>query len=341
MDIELAIDMLEMAQHLDHAILFSGDGDFRRLVAAVQRRGVRVSVVSTIRSSPPMAGVGRFAPPGRQLHRVAGTGAQHHAQPSSARRAWGAPAHRAGRLSDPNPCHCEEATGPTRQSRSAERLRARDRFAALAMTPAAPGRDCPLCPRLAAFRAASGGRIPTGSTRRCRASAIRRPALLMVGLAPGLRGANRTGRPFTGDFGGDLLDPHLAKFGFAAASYGAHPKDGLQLVRTRITNAVRCAAAEQAGSERNRRPPAVRGRAGGVAGDRRRLLALGAIAHNAVLAAKGLLARDSPLCAWRDAQPAGWDGARRQLSLLAAQHQYRPAHRGDVRTGGRRDRRAN
>ena len=54
MDIELAIDMLEMAQHIDHAILFSGDGDFRRLVEAVQRKGVRVSVVSTLRSSPPM-----------------------------------------------------------------------------------------------------------------------------------------------------------------------------------------------------------------------------------------------------------------------------------------------
>jgi uncharacterized LabA/DUF88 family protein len=54
MDIELAIDMLEMAEHIDHAILFSGDGDFRRLVEAVQWRGVRVSVVSTIRSSPPM-----------------------------------------------------------------------------------------------------------------------------------------------------------------------------------------------------------------------------------------------------------------------------------------------
>jgi len=55
MDIELAIDMLEMAQHIDHAFLFSGDGDFRRLVEAVQRKGVRVTVVSTIRSSPPMA----------------------------------------------------------------------------------------------------------------------------------------------------------------------------------------------------------------------------------------------------------------------------------------------
>jgi uncharacterized LabA/DUF88 family protein len=55
MDIELAIDMLEMAQYIDHAVLFSGDGDFRRLVEAVQRRGVRVYVVSTTRSSPPMA----------------------------------------------------------------------------------------------------------------------------------------------------------------------------------------------------------------------------------------------------------------------------------------------
>src|SRR5580692_10627643 len=54
MDIELAIDVLEMADHLDHVVLFSGDGDFRRLVEAVQRRGLRVSVVSTIKSSPPM-----------------------------------------------------------------------------------------------------------------------------------------------------------------------------------------------------------------------------------------------------------------------------------------------
>jgi uncharacterized LabA/DUF88 family protein len=54
MDIELAIDVLEMAEHLDHVVLFSGDGDFRRLVEAVQRKGKRVSVVSTIRTSPPM-----------------------------------------------------------------------------------------------------------------------------------------------------------------------------------------------------------------------------------------------------------------------------------------------
>ncbi len=55
MDMEIAVDMLEMASHLDHAVLFSGDGDFRRLVEAVQRKGVRVTVVSTVRSQPPMA----------------------------------------------------------------------------------------------------------------------------------------------------------------------------------------------------------------------------------------------------------------------------------------------
>ena len=54
MDIELAIDVMEMAEHLDHAIIFSGDGDFRRLVEAIQRKGLRVSVVSTVRSQPPM-----------------------------------------------------------------------------------------------------------------------------------------------------------------------------------------------------------------------------------------------------------------------------------------------
>lgn len=54
MDIELAVDMLELAPHIDHAVLFSGDGDFRRVVEAVQRRGVRVTVVSTLRSQPPM-----------------------------------------------------------------------------------------------------------------------------------------------------------------------------------------------------------------------------------------------------------------------------------------------
>jgi uracil-DNA glycosylase len=64
--------------------------------------------------------------------------------------------------------------------------------------------------------------------------------LLIVGLAPGLRGANRTGRPFTGDYAGDLLYATLTEFGFARGHYAASPDDGLQLLDCRITNAVRC-----------------------------------------------------------------------------------------------------
>ena len=63
---------------------------------------------------------------------------------------------------------------------------------------------------------------------------------MIVGLAPGLRGANRTGRPFTGDYAGDLLYATLAEFGFARGHYAASPDDGLELLDCRITNAVRC-----------------------------------------------------------------------------------------------------
>ena len=103
-----------------------------------------------------------------------------------------------------------------------------------------PDHDCPLCPRLVAFRntyrAISpdwfNGPVPNFGSRDAR--------LLIIGLAPGLQGAHRTGRPFTGDYAGDLLYKSLIKFGFAKGTYQAHPKDGLQLVDCLITNAVRC-----------------------------------------------------------------------------------------------------
>jgi uncharacterized LabA/DUF88 family protein len=81
MDIELAIDVMEMAQHLDHVVLFSGDGDFRRLVEAIQRKGVRVTVVSTIRSSPPMVAdeLRRQADTFMELQDLAGSIARVHA----------------------------------------------------------------------------------------------------------------------------------------------------------------------------------------------------------------------------------------------------------------------
>ena len=105
-----------------------------------------------------------------------------------------------------------------------------------------PGRDCPLCPRLVAFRQENRARYsywhnapvdtwvtPDGD------AAVK---LLIVGLAPGLKGANRTARPFTGDFAGDLLYDTLLKFGFAEGTYGGEADDGLTLRQAAITKEI-------------------------------------------------------------------------------------------------------
>ncbi len=151
-----------------------------------------------------------------------------------------------------------------------------------------PERDCPFCPRLAAFRAAQRAAYPDWHNAPVPAFGGDDGRLLVVGLAPGLRGANRTGRPFTGDHAGDLLYATLAKFGFAQGSYAARADDGFTLRDCRITNAVRCVPPE------NKPEPAE------VTACRRFLtvelaslaklhavLALGTVAHNAVLAALG------------------------------------------------------
>lgn len=103
-----------------------------------------------------------------------------------------------------------------------------------------PGRDCPLCPRLAGFRQEWRALEPEWHNAPVPGFGPLSARLLIVGLAPGLRGANRTGRPFTGDFAGDLLYSTLIAFGFAAGRYGAAPDDGLTLRDARIVNAVRC-----------------------------------------------------------------------------------------------------
>jgi uracil-DNA glycosylase len=107
-----------------------------------------------------------------------------------------------------------------------------------------PGRNCPLCPRLKEFRLEWRRREPTWFNAPVASFGPPSARLLIVGLAPGLRGANRTGRPFTGDFAGDLLYDTLKHFGFARGSYRATPQDDLTLVDARITNAVRCAPPE-------------------------------------------------------------------------------------------------
>ena len=103
-----------------------------------------------------------------------------------------------------------------------------------------PERDCGLCPRLAAFRAAARAKEPGWHNAPVPSFGDEDARLLIVGLAPGLQGANRTGRPFTGDHAGDLLYRTLHAHGFANNRFDARTDDGLALVDTRITNAVRC-----------------------------------------------------------------------------------------------------
>jgi uracil-DNA glycosylase len=103
-----------------------------------------------------------------------------------------------------------------------------------------PDRNCPLCPRLAGFREEARARHPEWFNAPVPPFGDPDGRLLIVGLAPGLQGANRTGRPFTGDFAGDLLYATLIEYGFAKGVYQARPDDGLILVDCRIGNAVRC-----------------------------------------------------------------------------------------------------
>lgn len=111
-------------------------------------------------------------------------------------------------------------------------------------TAAEPSRDCPLCPRLVAFREQARAREPAWHNAPVPSFGTSSARLLVVGLAPGMRGANRTGRPFTGDFAGDLLYATLDRFGFSRGIFQARPDDGLRLVDCLLTNAVRCVPPE-------------------------------------------------------------------------------------------------
>ena len=155
-----------------------------------------------------------------------------------------------------------------------------------------PSRDCPFCPRLVDFRHAIRAREPTWFNAPVPSFGPLEARLAIVGLAPGLQGANRTGRPFTGDYAGDLLYATLPRYGFARGAYQAHPDDGLELVDARIVNAVRCVPPE------NKPTPAEiktcrQFLAGEIAAmpHLRAIVALGRIAHDTVV--KVLEARPS------------------------------------------------
>ena len=109
------------------------------------------------------------------------------------------------------------------------------------MSASEPPRDCPLCPRLVEYRRENQRQNPGWWNGPAPSFGDPKAQLLIAGLAPGRTGANRTGRPFTGDHAGWLLYDTLKKTGFATGTYGARPDDDVRLVDCMITNAVRCA----------------------------------------------------------------------------------------------------
>lgn len=149
--------------------------------------------------------------------------------------------------------------------------------------------DCARCPRLFAFRADNARAHPDWFNGPVRSFGDETAELLVVGLAPGMNGANRTGRPFTGDYAGDLLYGTLLEFGFASGQYEARPDDGLVLRRTMITNAVRCLPPQNkpTGIEEKNCRPFLLSRLSALP-ELRAILALGGIAHANLLSAHGL-----------------------------------------------------
>ncbi|MCX2723315.1 uracil-DNA glycosylase [Roseibium salinum] len=106
--------------------------------------------------------------------------------------------------------------------------------------PVDPPRECPACPRLVEFREELRAVHPDWHNAPVPSFGAENPRLLVVGLAPGMKGANRSGRPFTGDYAGHLLYQTMLDYGFAEGTYEARPDDGLVLKDAMITNAVRC-----------------------------------------------------------------------------------------------------
>jgi uracil-DNA glycosylase family 4 len=160
--------------------------------------------------------------------------------------------------------------------------------AVAASTAADPGHDCALCPRLVDFRMAQRSAHADWHNAPVPSFGDISAQLLIVGLAPGLKGANRTGRPFTGDYAGDLLYATLKKFGFARGDYAQRKDDGLTLIDCRVTNAARCVPPEN-----KPLPEEIASCRQFLVGEiammpkLRAILALGQIAHGAVLTALG------------------------------------------------------
>ena len=173
--------------------------------------------------------------------------------------------------------------------------RGQPRLASSAPLATEPGRDCPLCPRLLSFREAVRAREPKWFNSPVPSFGDPNGRLLIVGLAPGLQGANRTGRPFTGDFAGDLLYATLHEYGFSRGAYQARPDDGLTLVDCRISNAVHCVPPQNKPlpAEINTCRPFLEATIKTMP-RLRAIVALGRIAHESTLRALGLRSAAAP-----------------------------------------------
>ncbi|WP_203074170.1 uracil-DNA glycosylase [Falsiroseomonas ponticola] len=154
---------------------------------------------------------------------------------------------------------------------------------------AEPPRDCPLCPRLVAYRLENRAKEPAWHNAPVPSWGGRDARLLVLGLAPGVRGANRTGRPFTGDHAGKLLYATLLKFGLAEGEYREDPRDGMVLKGVRIVNGVRCVPPQNLPTPTEITTCNRFLKAELAALTRlRAVIALGLVAHNALLKAYGL-----------------------------------------------------
>ena len=149
-----------------------------------------------------------------------------------------------------------------------------------------PSSDCRICQRLAEFRDTNREKFPDWHNGAVTPFGSLDSQLLIVGLAPGLRGANRTGRPFTGDYAGNLLFDTLGKFNFARGTYSSHANDGFELIDCRVTNGVRCVPPQNkpVGAEINSCRPFLTAEIDAMP-NLKSILTLGGIAHNTVLRA--------------------------------------------------------
>lgn len=149
-------------------------------------------------------------------------------------------------------------------------------------------RDCRLCPRLAEYRDDVAKTHPDWHNSPVDSFGDPEASLLVVGLAPGVTGANRTGRPFTGDYAGDLLYATLTRFGWANGSFDARPDDGLALTGAMVTNAVRCVPPQNkpVGAEINQCREYLKARIAALP-NLRIIVALGVISHQSTVRALG------------------------------------------------------